>query len=246
MRTLFERERHLHAGSLVFVAALWAVLATSCGSANTAPTPGRFEIQPRIEELTLNDSVQFYLLDTATGERIDASGWSIVSPHNVPGDRGVIRSDGLYTAPRESPYEHEVKIRAVKSREESEFTFGIFDPDFPDPEATIFPGQGGYRIKVIRTSTPIEGGIRAGETVIFSLVDQSTGEPVVVDHFEIQQNNRIIEDGGDITIDGVYTAPAAPPDPPEVRIGIYYLREGGRPGDVSFIGPSILILPPAP
>ena len=70
-----------------------------------------------------------------------------------------------------------------------------------------------------------------------------TGRPLLVDHYEIVHENRVVDYAGTITRAGVYTAPSMVPDPPVVRIRILYLREGARPGHLSLIGSAIEIVP---
>ena len=64
--------------------------------------PG-LQVLPSVDEVFVNESVDFLLTDTETGELVERPSWRIVSFHNVPGDRGIMRSDGRYTAPRIAP-----------------------------------------------------------------------------------------------------------------------------------------------
>ena len=216
-----------------------------CAPDTPQPTaePAMFEISPSIDGIFINEAVDFSLVDIETGEPVETR-WGIASHHNVPGDRGVMRSDGRYTAPRLIPDPQTIQIWA-KSREV--FTeFEVRDRARPDPEATLRPGEGQSHpvlgMMKIKTSRPIGGGLRVGESVGITAFDR-TGRPLLVDHYEIVHENRVVDYVGTITRDGVYTAPSWVPDPPVVRIQILYLREGARPGKLSLIGAVVKIVP---
>ena len=91
-----------------------AVALAGCAAETPQPTPEpiRLEISPSVDSILVNESVDFMLVDTETGEPRERAGWDIVSHHNVPGDRGVMRSDGRYTAPRIAPDPPTVRIAA--------------------------------------------------------------------------------------------------------------------------------------
>ena len=225
-----------------------AVGLAGCAADIPQPTtePVVFEISPSIDGIFINEAVKFLLVDIETGEPVDRPNWRIASHHNVPGDRGVMRSDGRYTAPRLVPDPPTVLIRA-KSGDHQVFTeFEVRDPARPDPEATARPGDSHlhpvFGFIEIKTSRPIEGGLRIGESVRITAFD-ATGRPLLVDHHEIVHKNQVVDYAGDITRDGVYTAPSVVPSPPLVRIHILYLREGADPGHLSLIGPAIEIVP---
>ena len=107
------------------------------------------------------------------------------------------------------------------------------NPDWP-PKGTPRPGDShlhpvyGAPPK-IRTSKPIDAGLRVGESVSFTAFDM-TGRPLLVSHCEIKHQNLVVDYAGTVTSDCVYTAPSVVPDPPRIRIHIKYFREGGRPG----------------
>ena len=218
-----------------------------CAANTPQPTaePAVFDISPSIDSIFINEAVDFLLVDIETGEPVERASWGVASHHNVPGDRGVMRSDGRYTAPRLIPDPQTVQIWA-KSGDHRVFTkFEVRDPDRPDPEATARPGDGHlnsvFGLMEIKTSRPIDGGLSVGQSVGITTFD-GTGRPLLVDHYEILHDNRIVAYAGTITHDGVYTAPSVVPDPPLVRIHILYLREGARPGHLSLIGPAIEIV----
>ena len=73
-----------------------------CAADNLQPTaePAVIEILPSIDSIFINEAVDFLLVDIETSEPGERASWGITSHHNVPGDRGVMRSDGWYTAPR--------------------------------------------------------------------------------------------------------------------------------------------------
>lgn len=224
------------------------VSLVGCAADTPQPTaePVVFEISPSIDSIFINEAVDFLLVDIETGEPVERANWGIASNHNVPGDRGVMRSDGRYTAPRLIPDPQTVQIWA-KSGDHRVFTeFEVRDPARPDPEATARPGDSHldpvFGFKKIKTSRPIDGGLRVGQSVGITAFD-GTGRPLVVDHYEIVQENRVVDYAGTITRDGVYTAPSVVPDPPVVRIHILYLREGARPGHLSLLGTPIEIVP---
>jgi hypothetical protein len=218
-----------------------------CSADTPQPTaePAVFEISPSIDGIFINEAVDFSLVDIETGEPVETS-WGIASRHNVPGDRGVMRSDGRYTAPRLIPDPRTVQIWA-KSADHRVFTeFEVRDPARPDPEASARPGEGQSHpvlgMMEIKTSRPIDGGLRVGESVGITAFDR-TGRPLLVDHYEIVHENRVVDYVGTITRAGVYTAPSWIPDPPVVRINILYVREGATPGHLSLIGSVIEIVP---
>lgn len=212
-----------------------------CAADTPQPTaePAVFEISPSIDGIFINEAVDFSLVDIETGEPVETS-WGIASHHNVPGDRGVMRSDGRYTAPRLIPDPQTIQIWAGGHRFFTEFE--VRDR----AEAAARPGEGQSHpvlgLMEIKTSRPIGGGLRVGESVGITAFDR-TGRPLLVDHYEIVHENRVVDYAGTITRDGVYTAPLLVPDSPIVRIQILYLREGARPGHLSLIGSVVEIVP---
>ena len=228
---------------------LVAVGLAGCTAGIPQPTaePAGFEISPAIDVIFINESVDFLLVDIETGEPVERPGWSITSPHNVPGDRGVMRSDGRFTAPRLDPDPPTVRIRANLGGRQVFAEFQARDPARPDPEATGRPGDSHLHPVFgtppeIRTSRPIDSGLRTGESVAITAFDR-TGRPLVVHYHEVKHKDRVVDYAGTITTDGVYTAPSVVPDPPTVRIHIRYLREGAKPGDISLLGIPIRIVP---
>ena len=81
---------------------------------NPEPTaePGAIEILPSIDIIFIDEAVDFLLVDIETNEPGERASWCITSHHNVPGDRGVIRSDGRYSAPRLIPDPQTVQMWA--------------------------------------------------------------------------------------------------------------------------------------
>jgi len=81
---------------------------------NPEPTaePGAIEILPSIDIIFIDEAVDFLLVDIETNEPGERASWGITSHHNVPGDRGVIRSDGRYSAPRLIPDPQTVQMWA--------------------------------------------------------------------------------------------------------------------------------------
>ena len=225
-----------------------AVALAGCTAETPQPTPEavELEISPLVDVIFVNDTVDFRAMDAATGEPVKEAWWSIASPHNVPGDRGVMRSDGRYTAPRIAPEPPIVQIEAHRGGRRGRAEFMVVNPDWP-PEGTLRPGDGhlhpvfGAPPK-IRTSRPIEAGLRVGESVRFTAFDM-TGRPLLVSYYEIEHNDRVADYAGTITSDGVYTAPSTVPNPPRVWVNIRYFREGRRPGHTSLTGISFRILP---
>ena len=228
----------------VAVLAIAGCSGASQDSAVTTPSPEppAYRVSPDIDRVFLNDSVKFSLANVDTGEVAERASWRIDSPHNVPGDRGIIRSDGVYTAPRISP--HSVMIAARLQGNDYFTEFFVLDPRFPDPDATSSPGDSHtiFNMRNIETTRPIENGLPVGESVGFTITD-GTGRPLVIDHYEVRQDNKIVTNGGEITSDGIFTAPPSVPEPPDVRIAIMYLREGGTPGQISMIGIGVTIVP---
>ncbi len=198
---------------------------------------GVFKISPSIDSIFINEVVDFSLVDIETGKPVERASWGIATLHNVPGDRGVMRSDGRYTAPRLIPDQHTVQIWAKLGGHRVLSEFEVRDPARPDPDATASPGDShldpvygpGSEIKMSR---PIDGGLRIGESVAIAAFDR-TGRPLLVYNYEIVHENRVVDYAGTITRDGVYTAPPVVPNPPPVRIRIRYFREGASPGHLS-------------
>ena len=226
---------------------LFALALTGCAAGTPQPTtePDKFEISPAIESIFINKSVDFKLVDSTTGEPVERPGWGIASPHNVPGDRGVMRSGGRYTAPRMAPEPPTVQIGAYSGGRWTRAEFVVVNPDWP-PE-TPRPGDSHLHPifgapPTIRTSKPVDAGLRTGESVRFTIFDM-TGRPLMVSHYEVEHKDEVVDYAGSVTTDGVYTAPPVVPDPPYVHINIVYFREGAEPGSTALIGPSIKILP---
>ena len=231
--------------TLFLLIAAVALAGCSADTPQPTPEPVRLEISPSVDSISVNETVDFMLVDTETGETLGRVGWSIVSPHNVPGDRGVIRSDGRYTAPRIAPDPPTVRIEAKSGGRRSRAEFVVVNPDWL-PEGTPRPGDGHLHPVYgappeIRTSKPIKAGLRVGESVRFTAFDM-TGRPLLVSHCEIEHQDQVVDYAGAVTSDCVYTAPLVVPDPPSVRINIMYFREGERPGHLALVGPSIKIL----
>ena len=104
----------------------------------------------------------------------------MASHHNVPGDRGVTRLDGWYTAPRLVPDLQTVQIWAESGDHQIFMEFGVRDPARPDPEVTARPGDLNpvFSIKEIKTSRPIDSGLRVGQSVGIIAFDR-TGRPLL-------------------------------------------------------------------
>ena len=231
--------------------ALFLLIAAVALAGCAAETPqstaglGKLEIHPSKDSIFTNKSVGFKLVDSETGKSVKGALWSIASPHNVPGDRGVIRSDGRYTAPRIAPEPPTVRIEAGTQGRRAQAEFVVVNPDWP-PGGTPRPGdsQGHpvFGFMKVKMSRPVDDGLRVGESVRITVLD-GTGRPVVVSHHEIEHQGQVVDYAGTITHDGVYTAPSVVPAPPRVQINILYFREGDRPGGLALIGPSITILP---
>ena len=232
--------------ALFLLIAAVALAACAAETPQPPPEPAGLRISNPVDVIFVNDTFDFRAMDAATGEPVERPGWRIVSPHNVPGDRGVMRSDGRYTAPRLAPDPPTVQIEAKSEGRRGRAEFLVVNPDWP-PEGTPRPGDGHLHPVYgtppeIRTSRPIKAGLRVGESVRFTAFDM-TGRPLLVSHCEIQHNNQVVDYAGTITSGCVYTSPSVVPDPPRVQINIMYLREGGRPGHLALVGPSIKILP---
>ena len=92
-----------------------------CAADNPQPTaePAVIEILRSIDSIFINEAVDFLLADIETSEPVGRASWGIASHHNVPGDRGVMRSDGRYTAPRLIPDSQTVQVWA--NREANRF-----------------------------------------------------------------------------------------------------------------------------
>ena len=227
---------------------LMAVILTGCTADTQQPTtePVNFEISPSIDTIFINKPVDFKLLDSVTGEPVERPSWRIVSLHNVPGDRGIIRSDGRYTAPRIAPYPPTVQIEGRSEGRRVSAEFLIVNPDWP-PGGTPRPGDGHthpvHGIPEFKTSRPIDDGLPAGESVRITPLDR-TGRPLLVSHYEVKHRNRVVSFAGSITSDGVYTAPASVPGPwLDVQIYVLYWFEGGSPGQISLSGRTIKVVP---
>ena len=224
-----------------------AVALAGCAAETPQPTsePAGLRIATSVDVIFVNDTVDFRAMDAATGKPVKGAWWGIVSPHNVPGDRGVMRSDGRYTAPRLAPDPPTVRIEVKSEGRRGQAEFVVVNPDWP-PEGTPRPGDSHLHPVYgappeIRTSKPIKAGLRVGESVRFTPFDM-TGHPLLVSHCEIEHREQVVDYAGAVTSDCVYTAPLVVPDPPSVRINIMYFREGERPGHLALVGPSIKIL----
>ena len=194
----------------------------------------------------MNESVDFLLTDTETGELVERPSWRIVSFHNVPGDRGFMRSDGRYTAPRIAPYPPTVQIEGRSEGRRVSAEFLIVNPDWP-PGGTLRPGDSHthpvHGIPEFKTSRPIDDGLPAGESVRITPLDR-TGRPLLVSHYEVKHRDRVVSYAGSITQDGVYTAPTSVPKPwLDVQIYVLYWREGDSPSQISLSGGSIKVVP---
>ena len=225
-----------------------AVALAGCAAETPQSTAGlgKLEIHPSMDSVFTNKSVGFKLVDAATGKSVKGAWWGIVSPHNVPGDRGVMRSDGRYTAPRLAPDPPTVRIEAKSEGRRVQAEFVVVNPDWP-PGGTPRPGDSHLHPVYgappeIRTSKPIKAGLRVGESVRFTAFDM-TGRPLLVSHCEIEHQDQVVDYAGAVTSDCVYTAPLVVPDPPRVQINIVYFQEGDRPGSLALTGRTITILP---
>ena len=74
--------------------------------------PGAIEILPSIDIIFIDEAVDFLLVDIETNEPGERASWGITSHHNVPGDRGGMRLDGRYSAPRLIPDPQTVQMWA--------------------------------------------------------------------------------------------------------------------------------------
>lgn len=233
-------------GSVLIAMAVVPALAGCYESATVepSPVPSGFQVSPAIDRVVVNDSVGFSLVDAETGEVAIDAVWGITSPHNVPGDRGVMRSDGVYTAPRFPTTPQTVKFNARFQKVDYPYEVYIIGPGRLYPNAPARPGDSHLfpGPPLIETTRPIEGGLPAGESAGFTFTDGG-GRPVIVDHFEILPDHRGTDYTGTMTADGVFTAPLLVPEPPSNRISVYYLTEGGEPGSKSLLRTSVLIVP---
>lgn len=92
-----------------------------CAADNLQPTaePAVIEILPSIDSIFINEAVDFLLVDIETSEPVEKASWRIASHHNVPGDRGVMRSDSRYSTPGLIPDLQTVQIWAKSGEPKS-------------------------------------------------------------------------------------------------------------------------------
>ncbi len=230
---------------LIIASFLFVLAASGCyESANLDPTPLPigFQVRPEIDRVFVNNTVDFSLVDGLTGQTVEGAVWNITSPHNVPGDRGVMRSDGHYTAPRVPTSPQIVRFTASHQKIEYPFELYIIGPGRPHPDTTPLPGSGYSWVgpPIIESEPPFDGGVRVGDSISFKYTGRD-GSPLIIDRHEIPVGNKS-DDVGSITEDGVYTAPATVPDPPTVILNVFYFVEGAESGGKAMHGHSITII----
>ncbi len=144
-----------------------AVAVAGCAGASEDPptaTTTPFEITSPPGVVFTDSTVRFTLVNTDTGETVESTRWHVATPHNVPGDRGIMRSDGLYTAPRIVPVPRTVRISVRLGRDYGRADvfreIDIIDPAHPDPDATVGPGMTIYDMHHLETTRPLEQGLR--------------------------------------------------------------------------------------
>ena len=87
---------------LLFISAI-SLVGRSPDNPQPTAEPGVIEILPSIYIIFIDEAVDFLLVGIETNEPVERVSWGITSHHNVPGDRGVMRSAGRYSAPRLIP-----------------------------------------------------------------------------------------------------------------------------------------------
>ena len=232
------------AGACTALAATAIMLVTACSGdrAEPAVVPSKYEIRPQSFVIDINSSVEFELYDRKSGNPVPAI-FKVSSPHNVPGDRGIF-IESVYTAPRWVPSEHFVTIKAI-SREadvEVEYPLEITGNGVPRAHEEARPGGPYMPLKRVSFDPPVEGGLKLGASTQI-VTDDGWGAPLIVAYYQVQHQNEVIDYAGTISENGIYTAPLILPDPPHVRINVYYYRESGEPGSIGLIGPPIALIP---
>jgi len=211
-------------------------------SDSSAPV-SQYEIHPAIEELAVGESIEFELVDKKSGVAVPAA-FEIVTPHNVPGDRGVF-IENVYTAPRWIPHEHIVTFTARARGEDdvTEHVIEVYKDGMARVDETASPG-GSHRSILFRPKfdPPIGNGMKLGSSTKLT-VDDAFGGDVLVAYYLIEHENEVVDYAGSITNDGIYTAPSVMPDPPNVTIYTAYYREGGESGSLSGVGARIEFIP---
>lgn len=203
----------------------------------------RYEIQPNLTEIHVGESVTFDLVDKQTGVAVPAV-FEIVTPHNVPGDRGVF-IDNTYMAPRWLTHEHYVTFTARASGEDelTEHVIEVLKDGWPRVGEAAWPGLSHMQPQPRPSfDPPIDNGLKLGESTRLTVGDGFDGEALVA-YYQVEHQNKVVDYAGTISDDGLYTAPLVLPDPPEIHIFTVYYREGGEPGRISGIGATIQLIP---
>ena len=98
-----------------------------------------------------------------------------------------------------------------------------------DSEPTARPGDSHLNPlnipPVISFEPDISGRLALGESVVITVIERN-GELRNFVRYEVVHQNEPVTYAGSVTADGTYTAPLILPDPPEVRVRMYYQRAG--------------------
>ena len=139
-----------------------------------------YEIRPNLTEIAVGESVEFELISKESGIAVPAV-FEIVTPHNVPGDRGVF-IENEYFAPRWLTHEHYVAFtaRARGQDELTEHVIEVYKDGMARVNETASPG-GGHRSILFRPKfdPSIDDGLKLGSSTKITIDDAFGGDVIV-------------------------------------------------------------------
>lgn len=223
---LSSRSNQLRQPGLLVLALFEALVLTACagaigqgGSNIKVPPPSTVTVtlQPATATLFLGQAQQFQA--SVAGTSNAGVNWDV---NGVPGGNsalGTISSSGLYTAPAILPSSPTLTITAASSA---------------DATASAFASIA-LKDDIVVSVSPASASVPAGSAQVFTAAMTASGTPSPGITWTV---NGIA--GGDSAIgtlvangtgSAVYTAPAAPPDPPNVTIAAVSTADPAKSGD---------------
>lgn len=216
------------------LASLSALTGCAFGGAQTMPTNVSITIQPSGAPLYLGQMQQFQA--TVTGTTNTAVAWSV---NGVPGGAettGTISTNGLYSAPAILPQPTSVTVTATSDAEES-----------ASASVTV-----ALEDNIVVTVSPPTATLQPIGAQVFTASISATGSPSTAVTWSVNGIGGGNSEVGTIVANGAasatYTAPSAPPSPPNVTVTATSVADPAKSGNAAVTiacTPSNTLSPPS-
>ena len=224
--------------ALVVAAVTFLAFTSACGGSAPAasspppappPTSGGVTVivAPGSASVVLGNSVSFSA--TVTGTNDTAVSWAV---NGVPGGApslGTISASGTYQAPAVMPSPSSVQVQATSEAN----------------TATVGSASVTVTSDVRVQAAPPSASVAAGGTQQFTATIASTGHPATAVMWSLAGAGCTGSACGSVSTAGLYTAPATPPQPPQVTLTATSVADGTKSATATITVTTSSTPPPA-